>query len=266
MNVHALVHARIVSALEALQREGALPAGLDLANVEVSPPREAAHGDLASNAALVLAKAAKMKPRDIAEKLAEKLRAQPDIETVEVAGRRLPQHALRAALLAGRGGGDPEGGRRLRPRRPRPRRARQRRVRLGQPDRAHARRPLPRRGVRRCAGQPARLRRLRRDARVLHQRRRRPGRCAGPLRLPALPRGAGRGHRRDPRRALSGRLPEAGRRRAGAGARPRAAELPRGALAAGRARGGHRRHAGRRSRRISPPSTSSTTCSSRSGR
>ena len=86
MNVHALVHARIVSALEALQREGALPAGLDFANVEVSPPRDAAHGDLASNAALVLARAAKMKPRDIAEKLAEKLRAQPDVETVDVAG------------------------------------------------------------------------------------------------------------------------------------------------------------------------------------
>ena len=86
MNVHALVHARIIAALQALQGEGALPAGLDFANVEVSPPREAAHGDLASNAALVLAKAAKMKPRDIAEKLAEKLRAQPDVESVEVAG------------------------------------------------------------------------------------------------------------------------------------------------------------------------------------
>ena len=77
MNVHALVHARIVSALEALQREGGLPDGLDLAKVEVSPPREAAHGDLASNAAMVLAKQARMKPRDIAEKLAEKLKAQP---------------------------------------------------------------------------------------------------------------------------------------------------------------------------------------------
>jgi arginyl-tRNA synthetase len=86
MNVHALVHTQIVSALEALQREGALPAGLDFGNVEVSPPREAAHGDLASNAALVLARAAKTKPRDLAEKLAGKLRAQPDMESVEVAG------------------------------------------------------------------------------------------------------------------------------------------------------------------------------------
>jgi arginyl-tRNA synthetase len=86
MNVHALVHEKIIAALQALQAEGALPAGLDFKNVEVSPPRDASHGDLASNAALVLAKAARMKPRDIAEKLAEKVRALPDVESVEVAG------------------------------------------------------------------------------------------------------------------------------------------------------------------------------------
>ena len=97
MNVHALVHARIVDALQALQGEGALPAGLDFANVEVSPPREAAHGDLASNAALVLAKAAKMKPRDIAEKLAEKLQGAARRRERGGGGRRLPQHALCAA-------------------------------------------------------------------------------------------------------------------------------------------------------------------------
>jgi arginyl-tRNA synthetase len=107
MNVHALVHARIVSALEALEREGALPKGLDLSNVEVTPPRDAAHGDLASNAALVLAKAAGMKPRDIADKLAGKLAAAPDVEKVEVAGagflnmRFAPAfwHGLVAAIL-----------------------------------------------------------------------------------------------------------------------------------------------------------------------
>jgi arginyl-tRNA synthetase len=86
MNVYALVHARIVAALQALQGEGALPAGLDLANVEVAPPRDASHGDLACNAALVLAKAAKMKPRDIADKLAGKLQGNADITSVEVAG------------------------------------------------------------------------------------------------------------------------------------------------------------------------------------
>ncbi len=86
MNVHALVHARVIAALEALQSEGALPAGLDLANVEVTPPRDPAHGDLASNAALVLAKQAKMKPRDLADRLADKMKALPDVAGVDVAG------------------------------------------------------------------------------------------------------------------------------------------------------------------------------------
>ena len=86
LNVYALVQGRIIEALGVLEREGALPAGLDLSNVEVSPPREASHGDLACNAALVLAKPTKMKPRDIADRLAAKLRADPDIEKVEIAG------------------------------------------------------------------------------------------------------------------------------------------------------------------------------------
>jgi arginyl-tRNA synthetase len=86
MNAHALVQSRIVAALEALQHEGALPPGLDFAATEVAPPREAAHGELASNAAMVLAKPARLPPRAIAEKLAAKLAAAPDIAKVEIAG------------------------------------------------------------------------------------------------------------------------------------------------------------------------------------
>jgi arginyl-tRNA synthetase len=86
MNAHALVHARVIAALQALQDEGALPVGLDLGNVEVSPPREPAHGDLASNAALVLARPTGMQPRAIADLIAAKLRALPDMAAVEVAG------------------------------------------------------------------------------------------------------------------------------------------------------------------------------------
>src|SRR5215510_13871976 len=86
MNAHALVQSRIVAALEALQHEGALPPGLDFAATEVAPPREAAHGELASNAAMVLAKPARLPPRVIAEKLAAKLSAAPDIDKVEIAG------------------------------------------------------------------------------------------------------------------------------------------------------------------------------------
>src|SRR5262245_20236770 len=86
MNAHALVQSRIVAALQALEREAALPQGLDFAAAEVAPPRDLAHGELASNAALVLAKPARMKPRDIAEKLAAKLASAPDIAKVEIAG------------------------------------------------------------------------------------------------------------------------------------------------------------------------------------
>ena len=86
MNVYAIVRARILAGLEALQAEGALPAGLDFVNVEVSPPREAAHGDLACNAAMVLAKPARMMPRDIADRLAAKLQGSGEVERIEVAG------------------------------------------------------------------------------------------------------------------------------------------------------------------------------------
>ncbi len=76
----------IVAELEALGRDGTLPADLDLARVGVEPPRDAAHGDLATNAAMVLAKPAGMNPRALGEALAERLRVHPDIEVAEVAG------------------------------------------------------------------------------------------------------------------------------------------------------------------------------------
>lgn len=86
MDVFAHVEDRVVAALEALKGEGALPPDLDVARVEVETPRDAAHGDLSTNAALVLAKAARMKPRDIAELIKGKLMGEDDIATVEVAG------------------------------------------------------------------------------------------------------------------------------------------------------------------------------------
>ncbi len=72
--------------LEKMSQAGALPPGLDLSRVAVEPPRDAAHGDLATNAALVLAKAAGIKPRGLAEALAARLRGHDDIREVTVAG------------------------------------------------------------------------------------------------------------------------------------------------------------------------------------
>ncbi|WP_436641436.1 arginine--tRNA ligase [Microbaculum sp. FT89] len=86
MDVFGDFTGRVVGAVEALTAEGVLPAGIDTSRVVVEPPRDPSHGDLATNAAMVLARDAKAKPRDIAEKLAERLRASGDVVSVDVAG------------------------------------------------------------------------------------------------------------------------------------------------------------------------------------
>ncbi|MEN0001348.1 MAG: arginine--tRNA ligase [Pseudomonadota bacterium] len=83
MNVFAVFRARIAAAVNQLEL-GVSDLPLDRINVE--PPRDAAHGDLATNAAMVLSKAVGSKPRDLAEKLAEALRRDADIADAEVAG------------------------------------------------------------------------------------------------------------------------------------------------------------------------------------
>ncbi|MEC3860609.1 arginine--tRNA ligase [Mesobacterium sp. TK19101] len=86
MNLFSDIRALVIDALATLQRQDALPEGLDFANVTVEPPRDPLHGDMATNAAMVLAKPAGMKPRDIAEALAAVLAADDRITSAEVAG------------------------------------------------------------------------------------------------------------------------------------------------------------------------------------
>jgi arginyl-tRNA synthetase len=86
MNVFKHFRAIIIDLLEEQIRAGALPEGLDLTRVSAEPPRDPAHGDLSSNAAMVLAKAAGCRPRELAERLAQSLGALPDVTAVEVAG------------------------------------------------------------------------------------------------------------------------------------------------------------------------------------
>ncbi len=86
MNLFSEIRGLVLDALAQMQSEGALPEGLSFDNVAVEPPRDAAHGDMATNAAMVLAKPAKMKPRDIADVLAGKLSADDRITSAEVAG------------------------------------------------------------------------------------------------------------------------------------------------------------------------------------
>jgi arginyl-tRNA synthetase len=85
-HLFANVLARVHVACGVLAGEGGWPADIDLSRVVVEPPRDAAHGDMATNAAMVLAKDARSKPRDLAEKIADKLRADDLIASVEVAG------------------------------------------------------------------------------------------------------------------------------------------------------------------------------------
>lgn len=86
MNVFSYLLGIVQGELEALSGAGALPEGLDLEGVSVEPPREAEHGDAACNAALVLARQARRKPREIAESLAAQLEGRAEIRAVEVAG------------------------------------------------------------------------------------------------------------------------------------------------------------------------------------
>jgi arginyl-tRNA synthetase len=83
-----------------LAREGSWPDGIDFSRVVVEPPREASHGDMATNAAMVLAKEAKSKPRDLAEKIAARLAADPLVTKVDVAGPGFINLTLKAEAWA----------------------------------------------------------------------------------------------------------------------------------------------------------------------
>ena len=117
MNIFAVFEARVREALESLARSGTLPEGLDLSRVIVEPPRDPAHGDLATNAALVLAKEAKTNPKALGEALAAALRSDPRVAEASVAGpgfinlRLVPNvfhDVVRAALSQGEGYGRPQ--------------------------------------------------------------------------------------------------------------------------------------------------------------
>src|SRR4051812_45305463 len=109
-NIFALVLDKVRAANDALVADGILPVGFDQSRVVVEPPRDAAHGDMATNSAMVLAKDAGRKPRELADAMAAKLRNDDVLEKVEVAGAGFINitlkptawiEALRAVLQAG---------------------------------------------------------------------------------------------------------------------------------------------------------------------
>ncbi|HKU94938.1 MAG TPA: arginine--tRNA ligase [Vineibacter sp.] len=86
MNLFRHIADEITAALRAMEAAGELPPGLDLSAITAEPPRDASHGDIATNAAMVLAKGAKKKPREIADALVARLRQVPGVTEASVAG------------------------------------------------------------------------------------------------------------------------------------------------------------------------------------
>jgi arginyl-tRNA synthetase len=100
MDLFAEVKALVLDGIARLVAAGKLPDGFDLGAVTVEPPRDPAHGDMATNAAMVLAKEARAKPRELAEKIAEKLRADDLITSVDVAGPGFINLTLKPSVWA----------------------------------------------------------------------------------------------------------------------------------------------------------------------
>jgi arginyl-tRNA synthetase len=99
-DIFAEILGRVRAASEALIAVGILPSGIDQSRVTVEPPRDVAHGDMSTNAAMVLAKDAGRKPRELAEAIAEKLRADVLVAKAEVAGPGFVNITLRPAAWA----------------------------------------------------------------------------------------------------------------------------------------------------------------------
>ncbi len=98
MNLFAEMRSLVVDSIAQMVTAGDLPSGLDLTAVTVEPPREAAHGDMATNAAMVLAKPAGKSPRLIADALATRLTADPRVLAATVAGPGFLNIALKPAV------------------------------------------------------------------------------------------------------------------------------------------------------------------------
>ncbi len=86
MNLFAYFETVLSDALDAVVENGQLPADIDRSRVTVEPPRDVKHGDVSTNAAMVLGKPAGVQPRVLAEAIAENLAQNPDIAKVDIAG------------------------------------------------------------------------------------------------------------------------------------------------------------------------------------
>ncbi|MGC2341639.1 MAG: arginine--tRNA ligase, partial [Methyloceanibacter sp.] len=86
MDVFAGFHGRVLAAVQQLKHDGVVPHDASIAGITLEPPKDASHGDLATNAAMVLAKPARLAPRALAERIVPLLASDPNIESVDIAG------------------------------------------------------------------------------------------------------------------------------------------------------------------------------------
>ena len=86
MNIFAAFRARIDESIRELIQQGVVNDSADLSRISVEPPREASHGDMATNAAMVLSKFSELQPRDLAGKIADLLSEDKDIVAIDIAG------------------------------------------------------------------------------------------------------------------------------------------------------------------------------------
>ena len=86
MDVFAGFHGHVLAAVQQLKHDGVVPHGASIEGITLEPPKDASHGDLATNAAMVLAKVAGKKPRELAERIVPLLASDPFIAKVEIAG------------------------------------------------------------------------------------------------------------------------------------------------------------------------------------
>ncbi len=86
MNFFHSFRNEILNSIEKLAKEGRLPEGLTLDKITTEPPRDATHGDISTNAAMILSKPAHMNPRELGELIAKELESLPYVTEVSVAG------------------------------------------------------------------------------------------------------------------------------------------------------------------------------------
>jgi len=86
MNIYAKFRTKIEDQIAVLAAAGTLPEGMDTSRITLEPPRDASHGDIATNAAMVLSKGAGMKPRDLAQLIVDGLAADEDVTGADIAG------------------------------------------------------------------------------------------------------------------------------------------------------------------------------------